>query len=230
MAAPELPSRFPAQVRNVLRTEVRQGVAFAMAPNVFGGVEFGRVGRQPHQDDPTSRALETPAHSPQEPPHVAEMQPHRALAFARGGHPRQRPEGVEKTTGLGALCGGLFQGLLVGCEEFGASAQRSPLPRLDLGRLALLFPAQGTARLTPHCRTTSACTTPRAHMPALRAAGAQVGQPSPEAVPSAVSCSTKAEGRRVSQPVFHQARPGPLRRSLRIWDGRAGEKSGFPVH
>ncbi len=155
-------------------------------------------------------------------------------AASRGGcarpHPRQRPEGVEKTAGLGALCGGLFQGLLVGCEEFGASAQRSPLPRLDLGRLALLFPAQGTARLTPHCRATSACTTPRAHMPALRAAEAQVGQPSPEAVPSAVSCSTKAEGRRVSQPVFHQARPGPLRQSLRIRDGRAGEKSGFPVH
>ena len=49
LAAPELAARFPTQVRKILRTEVRQGVAFEVAPDVFGGVEFGGVGWQPGQ-------------------------------------------------------------------------------------------------------------------------------------------------------------------------------------
>ena len=62
LAAPELTARFPAQVRNILRTEVRQGVAFEMAPDVFGRVEFGRVSRQVGQYDLTARALHIVAH------------------------------------------------------------------------------------------------------------------------------------------------------------------------
>ncbi|OQB90563.1 MAG: hypothetical protein BWX84_01853 [Verrucomicrobia bacterium ADurb.Bin118] len=45
--------------------------------------------------------------------------------------------------GLSPLFQGFSQGLLVGRGEFGPTAQRSPLPGLGLGRLALPFPAQG---------------------------------------------------------------------------------------
>ena len=62
LTAPELTPRLSAPVRNVLRTEVRQGMALEMTPDVFGGVEFGRVSRQPSQGDLAARALHIVAH------------------------------------------------------------------------------------------------------------------------------------------------------------------------
>ena len=100
-------------------------------------------------DRPTAGALEAPAHLPQEPPHMAGMQPHSALAFDQRGHPRQGPEVVEKTVGLRPLFQRLLQGLLVRRSQLGPTAQRAPLPSRGLGGLALLFPAQGTDPADP---------------------------------------------------------------------------------
>jgi len=62
LAAPKLPPRFPAQMWNILGTEVRQGMSFQMAPDVFGGIEFRRVSRQLRQNDLTVGTLHVITH------------------------------------------------------------------------------------------------------------------------------------------------------------------------
>ena len=94
-------------------------------------------------DGPAAGALETPAQPAQEPPHVAGMQWHAALALDQRGHPRQRPEVVEKTVGLRPLFERSFQVLLLGRGQLGPTAQRPAFPRVDPGGLTLLFPPRG---------------------------------------------------------------------------------------
>src|SRR5260221_4616652 len=62
LAAPQLASRFPSQVRQVFRTEVRQGMTFEMSPNVFDGIESRCVGRQLRQHEVTCSAFDVGAH------------------------------------------------------------------------------------------------------------------------------------------------------------------------
>src|SRR5689334_902225 len=64
LAAPQLTTGFLAQMRDVLGTEVRQGVTFEVAPDVFGRVEFRRVGGQSRQHDVSGRTLHVVLHPP----------------------------------------------------------------------------------------------------------------------------------------------------------------------
>ena len=62
LAAPQLSPGFPAQVRQVFRTEVRQGMTFEMSPNVFDGIEFRCVRRQLGQHKVACGSFDVVAH------------------------------------------------------------------------------------------------------------------------------------------------------------------------
>src|SRR5208337_4080551 len=64
LTASQLSPSLPAQVGNVFGTEVGQGMAFEMAPDVFDGVEFRGVSRQACQNDVALRPLDIALHHP----------------------------------------------------------------------------------------------------------------------------------------------------------------------
>jgi hypothetical protein len=60
LATPQLPAGFPSQVRKISRTEVGQGMAFEMAPDVFDRIEFQGVSRKVRQNHPALSAFNVP--------------------------------------------------------------------------------------------------------------------------------------------------------------------------
>src|ERR1700678_1418854 len=62
LTAPQVAAGFASQFRKVFRTEVGQGMAFEVAPDVFNRVEFGRVSGQTRQDDLAFCAPDVPLH------------------------------------------------------------------------------------------------------------------------------------------------------------------------
>src|SRR6185369_4626314 len=64
LAAAQLASSFPAQLRQVFRTEVRQSMTLEMSPNVFDGIEFRSVRRQLRQNEVAGGSFDAGAHCP----------------------------------------------------------------------------------------------------------------------------------------------------------------------
>jgi len=64
LAAPQLAPGLTAEVEQILRTKVGQGMAFEVSPDVFDRIEFGSVGRQMGQHQIALRPFHVPAHRP----------------------------------------------------------------------------------------------------------------------------------------------------------------------
>ena len=62
MTAPQLSPGFLSQVPKVFGTEVGQGMAFEMTPDVFDGIEFRCVCRQAGQNEVALRPLDVTPH------------------------------------------------------------------------------------------------------------------------------------------------------------------------
>src|SRR5271156_5262942 len=64
LTASQVSPGFPAQVAKVFRTEVGQGMAFEVTPDLFDWIEFRGVSWQVGQDQVALRPLDVPPHRP----------------------------------------------------------------------------------------------------------------------------------------------------------------------